>query len=91
MWVVCGRRGVHAHMCVGVLTVQQCRWCVCVSVNTWVYYMDVCSCMKGKYCHMPKVVFFFSMFFFRSLETCCLSVTIATLLNTIGVEQTSRC
>lgn len=46
--------------CVGGLAVQQCMWCVSDS-STWVYYMDAVQLygMKGKYCHMPKVVGFF--------------------------------
>ncbi len=47
--------GVHACVCEGVLTVQQCVG-VFVSASKHVgVWAHVCRCMKGK---MPKVVFF---------------------------------
>lgn len=56
-WFV-AKMGVHAHVCVGVHTVQQ-HVCVCVcfyGTHGCTICQHVCRYMKGKHCYMPKVI-----------------------------------
>lgn len=64
---------------------------VCLHMSKHMYSIlclwHLCRYSKGEYCSVPKVIFISRLLqILRHL----LPVTIATLLSTIGVEQTSR-